>query len=94
MPPAAAIDQVVRLVDQEHIVFLRSGDRVLERLKAGSTIRQERSDLPVDEQHGHGPSLTWTPDGKGLTVLADATLTTYDLTGEVLFVETNSPTDS
>jgi hypothetical protein len=38
----------------------------------------------VCEQHGHGPSLTWTPDGKGLTVLADATLTTYDLTGEVL----------
>ncbi len=36
------------------------------------------------------PSLSWTPDGNSLTVLADSTLTTYDLTGKKLSSE---PTD-
>lgn len=33
------------------------------------------------------PSLSWTPDGRSITVLADAALTTYDLTGKVLSSE-------
>ena len=36
------------------------------------------------------PSLSWTPDGKSITVLADSTLTTYDPTGKELSSE---PTD-
>lgn len=55
---------------------------------------------PVDENGRHArvcdrpfsgsPSLAWTPDGERLTVLAEDTLTTYDLTGKVLDSE---PTD-
>jgi hypothetical protein len=49
---------------------------------------------PLDE-NGHfarlceqkEPSLSWTPDGKRITVLADSTLTTYDLTGKELSSE-------
>ena len=36
---------------------------------------------------GKEPSLSWTPDGQSITVLADATLTTYDLTGKELSSE-------
>jgi hypothetical protein len=36
---------------------------------------------------GKEPSLSWPPDGQSITVLADATLTTYDLTGKELSSE-------
>lgn len=49
---------------------------------------------PVDETGGFAracektePSLSWTPDGKSITVLEDSTLTTYDPTGKELSSE-------
>lgn len=49
---------------------------------------------PVDEDGGFGracerkePSLSWTPDGNSITVLADSALTTYDPTGKELSSE-------
>lgn len=49
---------------------------------------------PVDDAGGFAhacekkePFLSWTPDGKSITVLADSTLTTYDPTGKELSSE-------
>lgn len=53
-----------------------------------------RCTQPVDESGGFAlscekeePSLSWTPDGESITVLADSTLTTYDPTGKELSSE-------
>jgi Tol biopolymer transport system component len=53
-----------------------------------------RCSEPVDESGQHAdvcgerpPSLSWTPDGKSLTVLADGNLMSYDPTGTVLSSE-------